>query len=216
MGKVLSAEGSGYFPKCIEQVESISSGLKGSLVNMMQIYWRVKKWRASLSGTASFFGNGVTFFGTEFDIPNRFGEKTEENLICSPFVDFLSENVPVGNLRDLLGDNPIDGRYRIFINMTGNLVAQKEAGNVYSYPNLVTCGLLYPGMGNLSLSASTPSQTQNVGSWSMSLYGGSLGGTLYKVGGAGNFDNPQFVLAITVSEYYSYGGTYNTQTGAPL
>jgi len=208
MGKVLSAQGSGYFPNCIEQVESISSGLKGSLVNMMGIYWRVKKWKASLSGTAQINFNDTIFNGTEYDIPPRFGERTEESLICNPFVDFLSGNLEVGRI--LINDERIIGQFRFFVNMQGDLVAQKQAGNVYSYPNQVSVGIDFYG----DFFVNEPTLSQNVGSWSVNWYGGSISGTLYSQ--ADRYQSPNIVLTYTASEYYSYGGTYNTQTGAPL
>jgi hypothetical protein len=206
MGKVLSAQGSGYFPNCIEQVEN-TYPLKGSLVNMMGIYWRVKKWRASLSGSAQFNSNEIIYNGTEYDIPPRFGERTEESLICSPFVDFLRYDVEVGRFpRD---DERLIASFRFFINMQGDLVAQKEAGNVYSYPNEVSVSNFY---GNFSVNK--PTLFQNAGSWSFNWYGGSISGTLYSQ--ADRLQSPNVVLTYTASEYYSYGGTYNTQTGAPL
>jgi hypothetical protein len=208
MGKVLHANYSGYFPNCIEQVESISYGLKGSLVNMTGIYWRVKKWTASLSGTASYDGNEITYFGTEFDIPNRDGERTEESLICRRFVDFLSGSLEVGKF--LINDERIIGQYRIFINMQGDLVAQKEAGNVYSYPNSISLNINSYG----DFFVNKPTLSQNVGVWSVNWYGGSISGTLYSQ--ADQYQNPNITLTLTASEYYSYGGTYNTQTGAPL
>lgn len=210
MGKVLSAQGSGYFPNCIEQVENITYPLKGSLVNMMGIYWRVKKWTGSLSGTALFSGpeNQIIYSGTEFDIPNRSGERTEESLICQPNVDFLTGSVVVGRI--VRNDEQIIGQYRIFINMQGDLVAQKEAGNVYSYPNLISVGIDFYG----DFFVNKPTLFQIVGTWSINWFGGSISGTLYSQ--ADQYLSPNVTLTITAKEYYSYGGTYNTQTGAPL
>jgi len=208
MGKVLSAQGSGYFPNCIEQVESISSGLKGSLVNMMGIYWRVKKWKASLSGSAQLNSDQIIYNGTEYDIPNSDGERTEESLVCRRFVDFVRQNVEVGRI--LRNDERIIGSFRFFVNMQGDLVAQKEAGNVYSYPNEVSVGIRFYG----DFSVNKPTLFQIVGSWSFNWYGGSISGTLYSQADA--YQSPNIVLTYTASEYYSYGGTYNTQTGAPL
>jgi hypothetical protein len=213
MGKVLSAQGSGYFPNCIEQVENITYPLKGSLVNMMGIYWRVKKWTGSLSGTAFIFGqpeNEIIFSGAEFDIPNRDGERTEESLICNPSVDFLSERVVVGRI--VRNDEQITGQYRIFINMRGDLVAQKQAGNVYSYPNLISVNIGFYG----DFFVNKPTPFQIVGTWSVNWYGGSISGTLYARDQSDKYLDPNVTLTITAKEYYSYGGTYNTQTGTPL
>ena len=211
MGKVLSAQGSGYFPNCIEQVENITYPLKGSLVNMMGIYWRVKKWTGSLSGTTLLFGpeNVIIYSGTEFDIPNRDGERTEESLICQPFVDFLTGSVVVGRI--VRNDEQIIGQYRIFINMQGNLVAQKQAGNVYSYPTSISVSIGSYG----DFFVNKPTRFQIVGTWSVNWYGGSISGTLYS-SPEDAYINPNITLTLTAKEYYSYGGTYNTQTGAPL
>jgi hypothetical protein len=57
MGKVLHASASGYFTSCLEEVGAIpdlavfSAPVGMSLIDAMAVFWRVRSWEASITGT---------------------------------------------------------------------------------------------------------------------------------------------------------------------
>ena len=79
MGKVLHASRSGYFPSCLSQNSTFATQ---SLTDAMEIYWKVRSWKVTISGYVT--GEAV-FTSTASD---------ETGLVCeSNFVPFIANEV---------------------------------------------------------------------------------------------------------------------------
>jgi hypothetical protein len=204
MGKILYASRSGYFPSCIEEVSSIESNFKSTLRNMMSVYWRVSQWKAKVSGTAiSFNDESVIFLGTEYNLIRTFGPSTEEELIfCVPRpLDFSTEIFPISVVDGIT----LNGN--IFLSLDLRISVQKEAGDLYSIASGIGVAVL-PGV--LSVD-STPEYDLEIGSCRINMAVGFITTPLFASSFSYKSGNVQ--LTFTAREYYSYGGTYNTQTG---
>ena len=208
MGKVLSARGSGYFPSCIEQVSSIESNFKSTLTNMMAVYWRVSKWRAKISGSAtSFFDEDVTFSSTDYNLNRISGPSTEEELIlCVPLpLGFRTDLVPIVQV----DDTNFDGQFNLTLDPRFSI--EKEAGDLYS---IVSQIFVSSEPGPLFVDPADPEYDLVIGSCVINMAGSSIVTPLFVQSFAYKSGNVQ--LTFTAREYYSYGGTYNTSTGQPL
>jgi hypothetical protein len=79
MAKILHAGGSGYFPSCLFENSVIATG---SLSQAMEIYWKVRSWKVTISG---YITGEAGFTSTASD---------ETGLVCeSNFVPFIPNEV---------------------------------------------------------------------------------------------------------------------------
>ena len=214
MGKVLHASGSGYFPFCIQESTDSKDAI-WSLEKAMQTYWRVKSWNFTGGGVVRAFfdeedgGNIDTPFSDSFpNIPSIDGDgnpNTEEsNLVCSN--GFFRETSGIFDVEAEIGfDQP------------------KKVGDLYdSGINGYIIGL--EGYGFLFSSSRDPTSQPTP-------YGGALPSNGFlSILGANvpmyadfNFrdddaDVPEETISsygtLTPASWWSYGGTYNTSTGA--
>ena len=199
MGKVLSAQGSGYFPFCIES-GGTTDGLKGSLEQMMTIYWRVKKWKIAMSGVGLLDEIYQIFFnGIAHELTRITPQQTEESIVCSSNFFFRAEGVPIS----------VEGITAEIIEL--EFSGAKKSGDIYALGmRAVVDGAGYDGLKTNSGEGSV------VGTWSMEFFGGPITGDLYSFQGGSWEGSSGIVMTISASEYWSYGGTYNTTTGEPL
>jgi len=207
MGKVLHASYSGYFPSCIGE-ERTQGVLNGSLEDLMYIYWRVKTWEIESvigqllvgDGPATWtFNQGVTPLGS-------INANTEEELVCGKTflqgasVSFEAETPP---------DPPstISGDFGMFFTPT----VSQNANGLYQITFYIEFSLASTRIFFSSLPASFGAdQGAQVGELTIKpiniktpIYGsGSITGTMN--------------ISVRATEWWSYGGTYNTQTGEPL
>jgi hypothetical protein len=199
MGKVLHASGSGYFPFCITEVDSITEGFRGTLEQMMAIYWRVKKWEIAMSGVGlldRFFP--FPFNGIAYEMTRITPQETEENIVCSSNFFFNTSSVPISP----------GGSTGIFELQFGGA---KKNGDIYTLGGrAVVDGVGYDGLRTNSSAASV------VGTWSMEFLGGPITGDLYALRDGSWDGSSGIIMTISAKEYWSYGGTYNTTTGEPL
>ena len=201
MGKVLHASYSGYFPACIQTApESKGNLVGGTLEQIMELYWRVKAWRLdSISGSQSFdYGDGdiytITYTATQQSL-GSVDPTIEENLVCDPFPFFSAK-----------------ASYTLSIQSETRELDVAMNGLAYNF--LKENSTYYMAFSFNMLFVTTQETAYQVGSvtingLSVPLYGYIDGQPPTNI--TGNIS-----ASISPTEYWSYGGTYNTQTGAPL
>jgi hypothetical protein len=204
MGKVLHAGASGYLPFCIIPASTIPQEVVGtyypfalSLDQLVSLFWRVKKWtyEDNLGPTGEIFSLFVNIPGPGIqDLP-----VDEEGLVCiDAYIYFRT--FPRDNGNSYLRD---------FALFSGSVL---KVGGLY-YPKFYFFGDFRDDSIPISGSGLTPGDigTFETGIFTMSWLGHSISAPLYSYGGGETF-NPK----LTATEYWSYGGTYDTSTGAPL
>jgi len=202
VGKVLSAQGSGYYPSCIQTGSQTGSPyyLDLTIAQGMALYWRTRKWRVDASGG---------FISDNFAIPNNYSGGGN-----------LTQYTPVGSEEDLVckgGDE-----YGFF----GDIQISNYAGGPFPTPVEVfydytsgykTDSKFFPTFAlNTIYISSSPVGTppgQKIGDVRLLFNGYTITKDLYvnDTGASGNV-----LLDFTCTEYWSYGGTYDTATGNPL
>jgi len=96
MGKVLSAQGSGYFPFCLTKGTPPSTGIDTeypislSLTKYMSWWWKVKTWNVtgSSTGNESWSGGGYNNWTTTELVQDEYWTSSissEENLVCQTY-----------------------------------------------------------------------------------------------------------------------------------
>jgi hypothetical protein len=200
MGKVLHASGSGYFPYCIQESTDSRYAI-WSLENAMKTYWRVRSWNFSASGI--FYYDADPFYypfssyvggiqsGSYYD--NIYTE--EEQLLC-------------GGSGFYSGDEYSDQSAIIqfgAIKMVDSLYTTNMNGYIYDVNSAIEYSFRSP----------TPSFAEV--SSTISICGGTLpiGARRLETG------EPEPLISLdsaslTPASWWSYGGTYDTATGAPL
>ena len=204
MGKVLSAQGSGYFPACILQQNSPFDYPSGSLQDIMTFYWRVKKFKVTISGSGTARANSqsVQMSGT-FDLIPRDEIKSESQLVCN------LPSIYEGNGGEFVFDGIAEGALGAALFHLPEYYQKSGSSNIQTNISLVA-GVSV----NYFFSDRGPIGYMKMGSWSINFYGGSLSGELYSP--PSSFSSGSFNTKFEATEYWSYGGTYNTITGEPL
>jgi hypothetical protein len=209
MGKVLSAEGSGYFPTCIQEGTATPprNFLSLTLEQAMSLFWRVKTWEAKITGSVSYNnGQTVTYLLSTYQEleRNRPEINSEEDFVCNGNAGFEFERViQVSVAQD--GEDPFIFDYRWSFLYT--FFGAYRNGNLF-YPYFET-----QNVGPI-ISFDAPTYNTNVGIYQISLNGFTISGDLYAEDD--NAPSGTALIEIRAKEYWSYGGTYNTQTGARL
>ena len=174
----------------------------------MAVYWRVSKWKAKISGSAiSFFDEVVTFSGTDYNLNRGIGPSTEEELIlCVPLpLGFSSDLVPIVQV----DGTDFNGGFQL--GLDPRFPIEKEAGDLYSMQSGIYASSI---PGSLYVDPPDPEYDLVIGSCVINMAGSSIVTPLFVQSFAYKSGNVQ--LTFTAREYYSYGGTYNTQTGQLL
>jgi hypothetical protein len=200
MGKVLHASGSGYFPGCIQEgTDSVYA--VWPLEQAMQTYWRVRAWDFNADIVVRFFdypdegeNTDIPFTTSLTDIRSVVGD--EEELVCNNN-EFFKTGI---------------GSADLFFFPVSNL----------SYPYRKVGDLYYSGFGGFIEDNSEETEFSfwagNGGQFSISILGATLAigadymGTL----SGGPHEVISCTASLTPSEWWSYGGTYDTATGNPL
>jgi len=198
MGKILHASDSGYFIDCIQESTNSRDGV-WSLEKAMQTYWRVRTWTFSASGIATNNDDPSDFFPisstitdiTSHDEQTGLPQTLEEGLVCGNYFEFFGAS-----------------RYEAFIGFYGT----KTNGGLYN-SGLVGEVLDYRtdplefafGVGGSSaliisiLGANIPISM---------IFQNDDEETSYRITSGS--------ATLTPTLWWSYGGTYDTSTGAPL
>jgi hypothetical protein len=204
MGKVLHASKSGYFPFCITEVGSITEGFRGTIKQMMAIYWRVKKWEIAVSGSGLLYQTPISFNNISYELVPAFQQTTEEQLVCSSGF-FFSTNIVAITLPDAIFTLPLTGIFQL------QFSGATKSDNTYSLSGrAVVDGDGYDGIRTNSGGGSV------VGAWSVRFLGGSITGNLYSQTNGSWDGSGGIIMTISATEYWSYGGTYDTSTGESL
>jgi len=188
MGKVLHASGSGYFPGCI--VAGDPEDCPWTLEKAMQTYWRVRTWTFSASGTIELEeGGNLPFSTTITDITSR--------VVQTGFPQTLEEGLVCGNL---------------FSNAEDDYVLI-EFGQAQTSDGLYNSGLIGESViENGSLEFVFASNISSA--FIISILDTNIPISMDYVAGGGTVISGSATL--TPTEWWSYGGTYNTSTGEPL
>ena len=196
MGKVLSAQGTGYYPSCIQVGErpNDESYLDLSIEEGMALYWRTKKWRVDASGsfTSDDYDYPITYSGSSLATRTPKVE-AEENLVCTGKSEFVV-------LGDILWNGGLSKAEFAYDFTFG----YKSDSKFYPY---FVC--------NAPLIGTFPSGDK-VGNIFISFNGYTKTGSLYYSQDAPGTPSGNVLLSFTCIEYWSYGGTYDTTTGQSL
>jgi len=196
VGKVLSAQGSGYYPSCIQTGSQTGSPyyLDLTIAQGMALYWRAKTWRADASG--SFYSDGrgtpenpIVYSGGGVLTPYT-PVTAEENLLCLGANDF-------GHYLNS-GDTFIE----VFYDYTSGYKTNERFFPSFSFSTLY-----------ISNSPAGTPPGEKIGDVRLLFNGYIITKDLYvnETGASGNV-----LIDLTCIEYWSYGGTYDTATGEPL
>lgn len=201
MGKVLHASASGYFPACIQTATADKSNLVGgTLEQIMELYWGVKAWRLdSVSGSINIDGEIVNYSASQQSL-GYVDPATEENLVCDPFPFFSATANYLLNASNYLLSVSLNG-------FNFNFLKENETYYMrFSFDMLFVTTQVTAYVPGVSSGGQVGFVTIN--GLSVPLYG--------YVDGQPRPITGNISALISATEYWSYGGTYNTQTGAPL
>jgi hypothetical protein len=211
MGKVLHASESGYFPTCINEVDSPACVFP--LEIMMKIYWRVKRFRVTGSGigtfpppyeyiTGTFNFNPFEIFSKSYSVFEDKLLNSEEELVCPSFFQTLNPEPPI--------------EYFIVL----PLPATKNKNNLFALG--ISGGFPFEGLldsegGYQGININFGSYATTIPSTSLNIFGVNM--PVYIT--IDNLPDDAYMggnlqLTLTPIEYWSYGGIYNTITGEPL
>jgi hypothetical protein len=190
MGKVFFAN---YFPYLCETPYGPVSCFDGDLNGFMRMYWRVRTWKvtATLTGYADYPpGPGDYIFTYGWDA------QTEEDLVCPRQFILLSGDTSWSEYTfsfywALQSENGYEPGFDLFIRPGDDAADAETAINREGVDNWAPVTI----------------NIDNFGSDIMSL-------TYYTTTGDTKFGT--ISLKVEAESYWSYGGTYNTETGEPL
>jgi hypothetical protein len=204
MGKVLHASGSGYFINCIEESGDSANAI-WTLENAMKLYWRVRSWSFSASGILEEEGDLFSFSLNFNNIESYFYYEPDDEFIPTPREEQLvcgGESYPFfSEINNLTSPSLIEvGRRGVF-----------KVGDLYNPSFEGEFANRFPYNLDFRMAASIPSLYPTIST--VSLFGGVLPiGVRSRVGG----EVISLTATLTPTEWWSYGGTYNTSTGEPL
>jgi hypothetical protein len=206
VGKVLSAQGSGYFPSCIQpgSVPDSQWNLDLTIPQGMALYWRTKEWRFEASGSWTSDNRiGPQPVSGSGNIVKLNEITSEEQLVC------LSDGNTIFGYFDTDQD-------RIDIEITFNV----RSDTITFYNSYQSKTKVYPyfDINGLYIQSNNAREDQKVGILRFIFNGYTISKNLYTndgdypwTGTSGNV-----LIDIICREYWSYGGTYDTTTGEPL
>ena len=222
MGKVLHASASGYFTGCIKEQNLLTECFSGNLTQVMALFWRVKKWEATITGSLQrTFDDGITntltFNGTTRELDSQSpSPTTEEDLVCfngeaKAFLVYFK----TANWYDSDG-TPQDDAFFLIISSGYRSVDNsgvEKSGDDYRIFGETALGTTFLINGNGDTAPEYSSPLVEAGLYNITFYDGTLTGKLWS---AFADTTASCVITVNAKEYWSYGGTYNTSTGEPL
>jgi hypothetical protein len=206
MGKVLHASGSGYFPACILQDEPPENlKLAGTLEQIMGLYWRVKSFKYALTGKYTIpDSSDVTISGGSGVFQQNITPQNEENLVC-------------GGLYLFTGTATLTASTTITPKFYMNLFEQffKSTEGTYKTSFLIESDVVFGGDEFICSIDRDSEFYRPCGTYSVKIFSQTIkSGTLFQ--GINPLATGNVSLIIEPNEYWSYGGTYDTTTGARL
>jgi hypothetical protein len=215
MGKVLHASKSGYFPFCQRNDINLPSRLQidGTLEQIMALYWRVKRFRYTLTG-GYFSDSGlfpITISGGSGVFEQNINPPNEEALVCAGPVLFT------GSAKLSVGAFTITPNFYMALfqaNFLSPLPFFQSTGGIYKTYFQIISDIVFGG-GEFVNSIQTSEFSRACGNFSVKIFSTIIkSGTLFQTFDSNYSGNVS--LIIEADEYWSYGGTYNTTTGEPL
>ena len=213
------------FPSCPRNLAFNFPG-NFTLDQMMEFYWRVKRWNISANGTFSrpppatpgtlaenfslAVGRGEGRGGFEWEYPG-IEAASEEVLVCGPGALWgFSIFQPVGDAIVAFGASATGGLGSVSCEVFSSITYD---GTFY-HTNMFFFGN-NGGLGQASFSTDSggfPNVSQ-AGNFVITINSGVISAPIY----TRYFDGFQITLNITMqaAEWWSYGGTWNTSTGLP-
>jgi hypothetical protein len=199
MGKVLHASGSGYFPYCIQESTDSKYAI-WPLEKAMQTYWRVRTWTFSASGTVRIYDYPEAGDITDLPIDTSLSGIQSGSIFDDPYTS--EDQLVCGG--GFYKNDP----------ETSDKFATIEFGGATKVDNLYDSGM--EGVIYDIYSAEWRFGTF-YNSWSVSVLGNDLPMDVVL------FPNEEYEqelisasATLTPTLWWSYGGTYNTSTGARL
>lgn len=203
MGKVLHASYSGYFPSCIGTARTTGI-VEGSLSQIMSMYWRVKTWELS-SATGSYIvhideDNTVSFEFTEGTKElGSTNATSEEALVCPQ--GFNHGALITTIVSSTYNPGPPDTIYTAF-NFFYNPTISKSGENYQ-----MTC------WAGVALQGTDIFSTLYEGTTVGQIYLSPLDISIPLRASAGEGVSGNVYIALNATEWWSYGGLYDTATG---
>lgn len=195
MGKVLSAQGTGYYPSCIQEGSRPDDRdyLDLTIEQGMALYWRTRRWRVDASGD---------YYSDERGTP-------EDPIVFSGGGE-LTQYTPIGSEEDLVclgtseygffGDINIEGEpspVEVFYDYTSGFKTDLKFFPTFFFNSIFISSIASNKVGVARLIFNGYTIAKDI----FSSESGAAGDVL---------------IDFTCIEYWSYGGTYNTSTGLPL
>jgi hypothetical protein len=203
MGKVLHASFSGYFPTCIIDGTPTppQDYLSLTLEQAMALFWRVKTWEARASGSFYSFSidSNITYTSNSFsDMTPSITIQEEKNLVCKGSETFLFERAATATITpDVGAPYNVDGT----INFQYIFTSIKKNSSTY-YPSFLIASIN-------ALTSYVPTFTSKIGTYKITYLDYDIEGDLFGADGSSG----SALIEIKAKEYWTYGGTYNSQTG---
>jgi hypothetical protein len=219
MGKVLHASKSGYFPRCLVDTPALprdSNYIIGGIEEIMTLFWRVRKWEISVTGTLVKTGDEFIFSGTPNELFGNPAVEKEEDLVCFNSQDkfytlFTSELVPWATLNG----EPFVNNANLYVGLGFPIdpYTTFEANGIVKNDDIYKLPFFW-GIGGIPLlSDPLVFDWVPVGTYTFDVLGVSTATkTLYGPDGYSG----SATAVVSAKEYWSYDGTYNTSTGMPL
>jgi len=223
MGKILTTqpfpfnryEAGGYVP-CGSTLNAFY--ISGDATEMMEQYWRIKKFFINCSFTGHFFADPAEPTATaSFSCDVVSSASSEEDLVCSAGLYTIQNLVKNPRVTDVSLDFTF-GKTNYFFNSSS-----QENVELYFAQFFLNCG--NDDFSSFSSVYNPPATNplSNIIFNGYQLYQGETAfsprppvGTplTFSDDGSGTITN--FSISISASEYWSYGGTYNIFNGLPL
>jgi len=197
VGKVLSAQGSGYYPSCIQTGSQTGSPyyLDLTIDQGMALYWRTRKWRVDASGgfISDSYGAPIIYSGGG-ELTQYTPVGSEEDLVCKGGDEYGF----FGDINVDSGTQPVE----IFYDYTSGYKSDSKFFPTFALNTIY-----------ISSSPAGSPPGQKIGDVRLLFNGYTITKDLYinDTGASGNV-----LLDFTCTEYWSFGGTYDTATGEPL
>ena len=197
MGEVLHASGSGYFPTCIQEASS-PDHCPWTLGQAMDTYWRVRTWKFEVSGLSG--ADGGTLYPYSSTIDNITSQKpSEQDLVCNN--EFVYNDPDFSGISVIAFGNPEKSGSLYTSGINGNLLDEPRGNETYEFR-------VYPEY--------EIDPFENIYSVDFSIFGKTIPMIVYEPSGQASVAYADVVATLTPTLWWSYGGTYNTSTGARL
>jgi len=205
MGKVLFPD---YFPNRCPPYDDSPRWWTAELAGYMRMIWRVKKWEFIINITSPYSGWSTDIIG-EHKFIYKSEATTEEELVCIKGLEFES-----GNTSFETYDMQISPYFTSFQSFSPYSSMGARASDSGSYDNGIDQGdLPIPDGPQYS------NYVKNLSTVNIENFGNDIAYspfTAFTTTGQGEDFNLYYTARVRAKEYWSYGGTYNTETGEPL